>query len=108
MNELTPLPRPERQRKPDWIRVKAPTSTGFAQTKEMMRRLNLNTVCEEAACPNIGECWTKKHATVMILGDVCTAPAPSATSRPGCRARSIRWSRSTPPMPPPNWGWSIS
>src|SRR5438045_9062411 len=72
MNEITPLTRPERQRKPDWIRVKAPTSVGFAETKAMMRRLNLNTVCEEAACPNIGECWTKKHATVMILGDTCT------------------------------------
>ena len=72
MNEITPLARPERQRKPDWIRVKAPTSVGFAETKAMMRRLNLNTVCEEAACPNIGECWTKKHATVMILGDTCT------------------------------------
>ena len=76
MNEMTPLspiagPAP-RQRKPDWIRVKAPTSTGFAETRAMMRRLNLNTVCEEAACPNIGECWTKKHATVMILGDTCT------------------------------------
>jgi lipoyl synthase len=62
----------ERQRKPDWIRVKAPTSVGFAETKALMRRLNLATVCEEAACPNIGECWTKKHATVMILGDTCT------------------------------------
>ena len=62
----------ERGRKPDWIRVKAPTSVGFAETKALMRRLSLNTVCEEAACPNIGECWTKKHATVMILGDVCT------------------------------------
>ena len=62
----------ERQRKPDWIRVKAPTSTGFAETRALMRRLNLATVCEEAACPNIGECWTKKHATVMILGDTCT------------------------------------
>jgi lipoic acid synthetase len=72
MNDLSPAPRPERQRKPDWIRVKAPTSAGFAETRAMMRRLNLNTVCEEAACPNIGECWTKKHATVMILGDVCT------------------------------------
>ena len=61
-----------KQRKPDWIRVKAPTSTGFAETKKLMRRLNLATVCEEAACPNIGECWTKKHATVMILGDTCT------------------------------------
>lgn len=63
---------PVRQRKPDWIRVKAPTSKGFAETKKLVRELNLNTVCEEAACPNIGECWTKKHATVMILGDVCT------------------------------------
>jgi lipoic acid synthetase len=72
MNDLTPLVRPERQRKPDWIRVKAPTSTGFAETRSLMRRLNLATVCEEAACPNIGECWTKKHATVMILGDTCT------------------------------------
>ena len=69
---MTPLPRPERQRKPDWIRVKAPTSVGFGETRALMRRLNLATVCEEAACPNIGECWTKKHATVMILGDVCT------------------------------------
>jgi lipoic acid synthetase len=61
-----------RQRKPDWIRVKAPVSAGFNDTRALMRRLNLATVCEEAACPNIGECWTRKHATVMILGDVCT------------------------------------
>ena len=72
MTEIIPLARPERARKPDWIRVKAPTSVGFAETKQLMRRLNLATVCEEAACPNIGECWTKKHATVMILGDTCT------------------------------------
>ena len=63
-----PAPRP---RKPDWIRVKAPTSPGYAQTRNLMRSLGLATVCEEAACPNIGECWTKKHATVMILGDTC-------------------------------------
>jgi len=63
---------PTRQRKPDWIRVKAPVSQGYAETKKLMRELNLATVCEEAACPNIGECWTKKHATVMILGDTCT------------------------------------
>jgi len=72
MNDLASAPRPERQRKPDWIRVKAPVSKGYQQTRALMRELNLNTVCEEAACPNIGECWTKKHATVMILGDVCT------------------------------------
>ena len=63
---------PFRVRKPDWLRVRAPTSTGFAETKGLMRRLGLTTVCEEAACPNIGECWTQKHATVMILGDTCT------------------------------------
>ena len=79
MNDLastpqpTPQPeRPARQRKPDWIRVRAPVSEGYHETRRLMRELNLNTVCEEAACPNIGECWTKKHATVMILGDVCT------------------------------------
>jgi lipoic acid synthetase len=59
-------------RKPDWIRVKAPTSAGFAATREIVRSKGLHTVCEEAACPNIGECWTKKHATMMIMGDTCT------------------------------------
>src|SRR6266852_592184 len=59
-------------RKPDWIRVKAPTSPEYHETRALMRRLKLNTVCEEAACPNIGECWRQKHATGMILGSVCT------------------------------------
>ena len=74
MNDLsaTPPANPPRQRKPDWIRVKAPTSKTYGETRDLMRGLGLNTVCEEAACPNIGECWTKKHATVMILGDTCT------------------------------------
>lgn len=58
--------------KPDWIRVKAPTSKAYEETRDLMRSQKLNTVCEEAACPNIGECWAKKHATVMILGSVCT------------------------------------
>lgn len=58
--------------KPDWIRVKAPQSKGYHETYSLMRNLKLNTVCEEAACPNIGECWQKKHATFMILGSVCT------------------------------------
>ena len=59
-------------RKPEWIRVKAPVSKGFAATREIVRSKNLHTVCEEAACPNIGECWDKKHATMMIMGDTCT------------------------------------
>ncbi len=59
-------------KKPDWIRVKAPVSKGFKETRDLMRRQTLHTVCEEAACPNIGECWEKKHATIMIMGDTCT------------------------------------
>ncbi|HEX4296222.1 MAG TPA: lipoyl synthase [Rhizomicrobium sp.] len=59
-------------RKPDWIRVKAPVSREYSETKAIMREHRLHTVCEEAACPNIGECWTNRHATMMILGDTCT------------------------------------
>jgi lipoic acid synthetase len=59
-------------RKPDWIRVKAPVSRGYADTQAIVRANGLHTVCEEAGCPNIGECWEKKHATFMILGDTCT------------------------------------
>jgi lipoic acid synthetase len=58
--------------RPDWLRVKAPTSKEYHNTYDLIRRHKLNTVCEEAACPNIGECWKQKHATVMILGSVCT------------------------------------
>lgn len=58
--------------KPDWIRVKAPISKDYHSTRQLIREHKLNTVCEEAACPNIGECWEKKHATVMILGAICT------------------------------------
>ena len=81
MVEGTAVPRhPEKQanpdrpapRKPDWLRVKAPTSPEYHETRKLMRELQLNTVCEEAACPNIGECWKQKHATVMILGSICT------------------------------------
>ena len=60
------------QRKPKWIRVKAPNSVEYNKTRKLMRDLNLTTVCEEAACPNIGECWGQKHSTFMILGEVCT------------------------------------
>ena len=59
-------------KKPPWIRVKAPLSPEYHETRRLMRELKLNTVCEEAACPNIGECWKERHATVMILGSVCT------------------------------------
>ncbi len=72
-------------RKPPWIRVKAPGSPEYHATRRLMRELQLNTVCEEAACPNIGECWKEKHATVMILGAVCTRACTFcnvATGRP--------------------------
>ena len=59
-------------RKPEWIRVKAPTSREYANTRAIVREHNLHTVCEEAACPNIGECWSHRHATMMIMGDTCT------------------------------------
>ncbi len=73
-------------RKPAWIRVKAPTSPVYGETKALMRGLSLTTVCEEAACPNIGECWAQRHATVMILGEICTracAFCNVATGKPG-------------------------
>src|SRR5438270_3988622 len=72
-------------RKPDWLRVRAPGSPEYQATRRLMRDLALNTVCEEAACPNIGECWKQKHATVMILGNVCTRACTFcnvATGRP--------------------------
>ena len=75
-------PQPAR---PDWLRVKAPTSDAYHETRALMRDLDLVTVCEEAACPNIGECWANKHATMMILGSVCTracAFCNVATGRP--------------------------
>jgi lipoic acid synthetase len=60
------------RRKPEWIRVKAPNSPEYAETRRLIRAHGLTTVCEEAACPNIGECWKQRHATIMILGSVCT------------------------------------
>lgn len=73
-------------RKPAWIRVKAPGSSGYMETRRLMRDLRLHTVCEEAGCPNIGECWEKKHATMMIMGDICTRACAFCnvrTGRPG-------------------------
>jgi lipoyl synthase len=67
-----PAPSPPRAPKPDWLKVRAPGSPGYLRLKAIMRDLNLHTVCEEAQCPNIGECWLHGTATFMILGDVCT------------------------------------
>jgi lipoic acid synthetase len=71
------------QRKPDWIRVRAPASAVFQETRDLMRDNRLVTVCEEAACPNIGECWSQRHATMMILGDTCTRACSFCNVRTG-------------------------
>ena len=80
MTELKKIRHPEKIRKPDnisppkpsWLRVKAPIGKIFDETKGLLDDLNITTVCEEASCPNIGNCWSKKHATMMIMGDICT------------------------------------
>jgi len=70
-------------KKPDWIRVRAPVSSGYAATRDIVRAHRLHTVCEEAGCPNIGECWEKKHATFMIMGDTCTRACAFCNVRTG-------------------------
>ncbi|MGI9406259.1 MAG: lipoyl synthase [Hyphomicrobiaceae bacterium] len=70
-------------RKPPWIRVKAPGSAGYKETRSIVKEHGLATVCEEAGCPNIGECWEKKHATMMIMGDTCTRACAFCNVRTG-------------------------
>ncbi len=70
-------------RKPDWIRVKAPTHPVYHETRALMREQKLVTVCEEAACPNIGECWSQRHATMMIMGEICTRACSFCNVRTG-------------------------
>ena len=70
-------------RKPDWIRVRAPNGSGFTRTRKIVREYSLHTVCEEAACPNIGECWEQAHATMMIMGDTCTRACAFCNVRTG-------------------------
>ena len=81
--EKAKRPDTEVLRKPDWIRVKAPVSETYHETRKLMRDNNLVTVCEEAGCPNIGECWDKKHATMMIMGDTCTRACAFCNVRTG-------------------------
>ena len=74
------------QRKPAWIRVKAPNHPVYRETRDLMRANGLATVCEEAACPNIGECWSQRHATMMIMGDTCTRACSFCNVRTGMPA----------------------
>jgi lipoic acid synthetase len=76
-------------KKPDWIRVRAPGSPIYRETQEIVRANKLVTVCEEAGCPNIGECWSKKHATFMILGDTCTRACSFCNVRTGKPAAGV-------------------
>ncbi|MCG8509201.1 MAG: lipoyl synthase [Rhodospirillales bacterium] len=88
-------------RKPAWIRVKAPVSRTYTDTKALLQNHSLHTVCEEAGCPNIGECWSRKHATVMILGDTCTRACAFCnvkTGKPGA----------VDPMEPENLAITVS
>lgn len=91
-------------RKPDWLRVKAPGSAGYNETRRIVKEHGLTTVCEEAACPNIGECWTQSHATMMIMGEVCTRacafcnvstglPSPLEATEPERVADAVRQMR---------------
>jgi len=90
-NERRALRHPEKarrpdtplQRKPEWIRVKAPVSRGYVKTRDIVREHRLHTVCEEAGCPNIGDCWEKSHATMMIMGDTCTRACAFCNVRTG-------------------------
>ncbi len=88
-------------RKPDWIRVKAPGSPVYTETKKIVRDNNLVTVCEEAGCPNIGECWSKKHATMMIMGDTCTRACSFCNVKTGMPA-------ALDPQEPENVGRAIA
>ena len=93
-------------RKPDWIRVRAPGSPVFRETTAIVREHKLVTVCEEAGCPNIGECWSQKHATFMILGDTCTRACAFCnvkTGLPGLvEAAQSAESKSPPQQPTAN------
>ncbi len=97
------------QRKPAWIRVKAPSHPIYHETRALMREHGLVTVCEEAACPNIGECWSQRHATMMIMGDTCTRACSFCNVRTGhAGAASTPTSRSGWPTPWRGWACAMS
>ena len=88
-------------KKPNWLKVKAPTSKKYFETLDIVKSHNLVTVCQEAACPNIGECWEKKHATFMILGDTCTRACAF------CNVKTVKPSEPPDPMEPLNVAKSV-
>ena len=92
---------PTTLKKPNWLKVKAPTSKKYFETLDIVNSHNLVTVCQEAACPNIGECWEKKHATFMILGDTCTRACAF------CNVKTGKPSEPPDPMEPLNVAKSV-
>src|SRR6476619_6860494 len=86
---MKPIPATPGARKPDWLKIRAPGGERYLKIKEQLRSLKLHTVCEEARCPNIGECWSGGTATIMLLGDTCTR---------GCRFCAVKTGRK--PAPP--------
>jgi lipoic acid synthetase len=97
-----------RQSKPAWIRVKAPGSSEWAETRRIVREHKLATVCEEAACPNIGECWTRKHATFMIMGDTCTRACAFCNVRTGLPGALDEDEPKSIPTRSPSWPCRMS
>ena len=87
-------PAARKRRHPEWIRVPLPTKPTFFEVKQMVGELKLNTVCESASCPNIGECWSRRALTIMILGDICTR---------SCRFCDVTTGRPLPPDPDDTW-----
>ena len=88
-----------REPKPEWLKVRAPGSANYLRLREIMRGLKLNTVCEDAHCPNIGECWEKQHATFMIMGEVCTRACSFcnvATGKPNELTSTLTGTRAIP------------
>ena len=109
MNDFKKIRHPEKINKPDnispkkpfWLKVKAPQGKIFDQTKDLLDDLNITTVCEEASCPNIGNCWSKKHATMMIMGDICTRACAF------CNVKTGKPSEPPDPMEPLNVAKSV-
>jgi lipoic acid synthetase len=93
-----------RQPKPEWLKVRFPAGPGYQRIRELMRAKELHTVCEEARCPNIGDCWSRGTATFMILGDTCPLPVASAQSRPAAQAPTTPASPHASRSPSATWG----
>ena len=94
-------------RKPSWLKVRAPGGANYARIRKLMRELDLHTVCEEARCPNVGECLEHHAATFMILGDVCTRNCTYCAVAHGTPAPYDQLEANGSPRPWPRWAWPM-